>query len=88
MGFFPLSVRGEVFVQTLPPYGRRKPNITSNASDYLTRSVRRASGFVLGAICPTAANLTPNHILTIRMRSVSFLLMTKRSSCAHDHNAE
>src|SRR5258707_12343912 len=32
--------------------------------------------------------MTANHILTIKMRSVSFLLMTKRSSCAHDHNAE
>jgi hypothetical protein len=42
----------------------------------------------LGVIRPTAANLTANHILTIKMRSVSFLLMTKRSSCAHDHNAE
>ena len=52
----------------------------SNASDYLTRSVRRASDFVL--------DLTANHILTIKMRSVSFLLMTKRSSCAHDYNAE
>ena len=34
------------------------------------------------------ANLTANHILTIKMRSVSFLLMTKRSSCANDYNAE
>jgi hypothetical protein len=28
------------------------------------------------------------HILTIKMRSVFFLLMTKRSSCAYDHNAK
>jgi len=34
-------------VQALPRLRRREANTTSYVSDYLTRSVRRASGFVL-----------------------------------------
>jgi len=47
MVFFSLFVWGQALVQALPRLRRREANSTSYVSDYLTRSVRRASGFVL-----------------------------------------
>jgi len=43
---FSLFVRGEALMQTLPRHPKREANTISYVSDYLTRSVRRASGFV------------------------------------------
>jgi len=49
MGLFSLFVRGEALMQKFPRHRRREANTTSYVSDYLTRSVRRAIGFVLVA---------------------------------------
>jgi hypothetical protein len=47
MGFFSLFVLGQTLTQTLSRHPTRGPNTGTYAADYLTRSVRRASGFVL-----------------------------------------
>ncbi len=54
--FFSLSVRGQALTRMLPRSRRREANTSTYAVDYLTRSVRRASGLVLadnpGVIAP------------------------------------
>src|SRR5439155_24920817 len=47
MGFFSLFVPGQALTQTLPRHQTGEPNTGTYAADYLTRSVRRARGFVL-----------------------------------------
>src|SRR2546428_13839783 len=47
MGFLSPFVRGQTWVWALPRLWRREADTTSYVADYLTRSVRRASGFVL-----------------------------------------
>src|ERR1019366_1425507 len=47
MGFFSPFVRAQAQMQALPMLRRSEVNTTSYVADYLTRSVRRASGFVL-----------------------------------------
>ena len=49
MGFLSPFVRGQTCVWALPRVWRREADTTSCVADYLTRSVRRASGFVLVA---------------------------------------
>ena len=63
MGFFSLSVRGQALTRMLPRSRRREANTSTYAVDYLTRSVRRASGLVLAdhppriVACPDTAEL-------------------------------
>src|SRR5207245_5274620 len=47
MGFLSPFVRGQTCMWALPRVWRREADTTSCVADYLTRSVRRASGFVL-----------------------------------------
>src|SRR5690349_8691625 len=47
MGLFSPFVWGQASMQTLPGPRTREAETTSYVADYLTRSVRRASGFVL-----------------------------------------
>src|SRR6266478_3774885 len=47
MGFLSPFVRGRTCMWALPRVWRREADTTSCVADYLTRSVRRASGFVL-----------------------------------------
>jgi hypothetical protein len=47
MGLFSPFVRAQAQMQALPMLRRSEVNTTSYVADYLTRSVRRASGFVL-----------------------------------------
>jgi hypothetical protein len=47
MTFFSPFVRGKPLVQALPRVRRSEADATSYVADYLTRSVRRASDFVL-----------------------------------------
>jgi len=49
MVFFSPFVRAQASMQTLRRLRRREADTTSYVADYLTRSVRRASGFVLVA---------------------------------------
>jgi len=47
MGVFSPFVRCQMWMQALPMQRRRDADTTSYVADYLTRSVRRASSFVL-----------------------------------------
>src|SRR3989442_1387367 len=47
MGFLSAFVRGQTCMWALARVWRREADTTSCVADYLTRSVRRASGFVL-----------------------------------------
>jgi hypothetical protein len=60
MGFFSLFVRDQRLLQALPGLRRSEANTTSYVADYLTRSVRRASGFVLARQSPTMENSIGN----------------------------
>jgi hypothetical protein len=99
MGFFSLFVRGQPSVQALPRVRRSEADATSYVADYLTRSVRRASGFVLARkselVSPgitsaypvypgTIAKMSPN-LVTIELFSDGFY--STLSGCPSLHNS-
>src|SRR5438309_11607784 len=58
MGFLSTFVRGQTCMSALPRVWRREADTTSCVADYLTRSVRRASGFVLDSHQGTSPQIT------------------------------
>jgi hypothetical protein len=61
MGFFSLLVRGQTLTQTLSRHQTRGPNTGTYVADYLTRSVRRASGFVLTVLSKARQSMVHAH---------------------------
>src|ERR1039458_8215070 len=70
MGLFWPFVRAQAQMQALPMLRRSEVNTTSYVADYLTRSVRRASGFVLVG--------KPEAIRTNHTKRVSSIVETSR----------
>jgi hypothetical protein len=70
MGLFSPFVRAQAQMQALPMLRRSEVNTTSYVADYLTRSVRRASGFVLVG--------KPEAIRTNHTKRVSSIVETSR----------
>src|ERR1019366_10482247 len=74
MGLFSPFVRAQAQMQALPMLRRSEVNTTSYVADYLTRSVRRASGFVLVG--------KPEAIRTNHTKRVSSIVETSQLQCA------